>query len=126
MRKLGLVILAIMILQVLLVAAGCGGLPEVSFGASTMTGRAPLNVSFTNTTLGIDAGSKIVFDWDFGDGTTQKATIVTNAVSHSYTTAGTFTVTLTEYNSDAPGTTATATKTITVTEATSMNLNTSR
>jgi PKD repeat protein len=118
MRNLVLVILAVMVLLILPMAAGCGGLPQVSFNASVSSGRAPLNVSFTNTTPNVDADSKIVFDWDFGDGTTQKAAIVTNSVSHSYATAGTFTVTLTEYNSDTPSKTSTATKTITVTPAT--------
>jgi PKD repeat protein len=118
MRKLGLVILAVMVLLVLPMAAGCGGLPQVSFDASVSSGRAPLNVSFTNTTPNVGSDSKILFDWDFGDGANQKATIVTNAVSHSYSKAGTITVTLTAYDSGAPDKTVTATKTITVTPAT--------
>jgi PKD repeat protein len=123
MKKLGLVILAIMILQVLLAATGCGGLPQVSFEASTISGRVPLNVSITNTTSGVNSDSNIVFDWDFGDGNSQKATVVTNAVSHNYIIAGTYTVTLTEYKSDSPSNTMVATKTITVTQGTSMNIN---
>ncbi len=57
------------------------------FNASPTVGSPPLAVSFTNTSAG-DFTSSL---WDFGDGQTSTET----NPSHTYTTAGTYTVTLT-------------------------------
>ena len=81
--------------------------PTAAFGASALSGTAPLNVQFTDESEG--AFSDIVsYSWDFGD---NSAANITASPAHAYTSAGTFTATLTvqdEFGS------ATATKTITV------------
>lgn len=75
------------------------GLPLVSdaavtanFTASSVTGCAPLVVSFTNTSTPM-AGT--TFDWDLGNGT---GIIHLTNPSGSYLTPGTYTVRLTAYN----------------------------
>jgi PKD repeat protein len=83
--------------------------PTAGFNASPASGTAPLAVQFTDTST----GSPTSWAWDFGDG----STATTQNPSHTYTTAGTFTVTLRATN--AGGTSAPATKTVTVTQATS-------
>ena len=57
-----------------------------------------------------DDHNRLVHDWSFGDGTTASGVVVT---SHTYTAAGTYTVTLTV--TDAIGQTGTATQVLTVT-----------
>jgi len=57
------------------------------FTASPTSGPVPLTVTFTNTS----AGEYITSRWDFGDGITSTLTSPT----HTYTTAGSYTVTLT-------------------------------
>jgi Tol biopolymer transport system component len=121
-RKLSLVLLLVLCIQIVPFATGCG-LPKASFQADTLSGAAPLNVSFTNTTPKVGADSKIVFDWDFGDGETQKAALVSDVISHKYTKAGTYTVTLAEYSSESPDKTSIITQTITVTHGTLTRLN---
>ncbi|MBT8507611.1 hypothetical protein AZH53_04155 [Methanomicrobiaceae archaeon CYW5] len=59
--------------------------PEAGFSASPTTGGAPLSVQFTDSSVGAVSSS-----WNFGDGTQSTATNPT----HTYTTAGTYTVTL--------------------------------
>jgi len=44
------------------------GTPKADFQFSPSNGCAPLNVSFSDNSTGIDSGTK--FFWDFGDGTT--------------------------------------------------------
>ena len=61
--------------------------PVVKFIASPTSGEAPLQVMFTNHTL----GAITQWQWDFGDGSTSTEK---NPV-HSYTTAGAYTVSLT-------------------------------
>jgi Tol biopolymer transport system component len=113
-KKIGIIVLAIMILQLLPFAAGCGGLPQAAFQASTVSGQAPLDVVFTNQTQKIAPDSLVIFDWDFGDGSKQTGTKIADPVTHQYTKAGTYTVTLTEYSSDAPDKTNIVTQKITV------------
>jgi len=112
-KKLLLVTLALMILQIVPVATGCG-LPQVAFGTNVNSGPAPLSVEFTNLTPKIKPDSTIVFDWDFGDGQKQTAAKFTDAVSHQYTKVGTYTITLTEYKSDKPDKSQVITQTVTV------------
>ncbi|MDW5552317.1 PKD domain-containing protein, partial [Methanosarcina sp.] len=62
-------------------------LPLASFSASTLSGTAPLNVSFTDSSQ----GSPTSWNWDFGDGniSTEQSPV------HTYSGAGEYTVTLT-------------------------------
>jgi PKD repeat protein len=63
--------------------------PIASFTPSATTGTAPLTVSFTNTSTNTSS-----YDWAFGDGTTAADASPT----HTFTTAGTYTVTLVASN----------------------------
>jgi PKD repeat protein len=71
--------------------AGDVGPPQASFSVDRMTGKAPLTVTFTNTSV----GSIQTYVWDFGDGTEplrQKSSL--DKVEHEFP-AGEYTVTLT-------------------------------
>ncbi|AKB80284.1 cell surface protein [Methanosarcina horonobensis HB-1 = JCM 15518] len=83
--------------------------PVASFSASPTSGNAPLGVSFTDSST----GSPTAWSWNFGDGTssTQKSP------THTYSTAGNYTVTLTASNT-AGSNTVTKTNYITVTGTT--------
>ncbi len=72
---------------------------QASFSASPLSGVAPMTVVFTNTSSGDFTASL----WDFGDNATSTLTNPT----HTYTTAGAYTVTLTI---SGPGGSATETK----------------
>jgi PKD repeat protein len=87
---------------------GGGTAPTASFTAAPTSGVAPLAVQFTDTSSGTPTG----WAWDFGDGTTSSA----QNPSHTYTAAGTYTVTLTASNS-AGSDTATRTGLISVTSS---------
>jgi PKD repeat protein len=65
--------------------------PVASFNANIRSGTAPLTVMFTDTSTNSPTG----WQWTFGDGTfnTEKNP------SHTYTTGGTYSVTLTAVNS---------------------------
>jgi len=76
--------------------------------ANVTSGVAPLTVSFTGTASGGTA--PYTYSWNFGDGT---PTSSTQNPSHTFTTAGTYPVTLTVH--DAASATATASTTISVT-----------
>jgi Flp pilus assembly protein TadG len=65
--------------------------PSVAFTAVNVTGPAPLTVTFTDQST----GSPIAWVWDFGDGNTSNEQ---NPV-HTYTTDGSYDVTLTVVNS---------------------------
>jgi PKD repeat protein len=73
--------------------------PTASFNAAPLTGTAPLTVNFTDTSTGTITSRS----WNFGDGGTSAA----QNPSHVYTTAGTFTVSLTV---TGPGGSNTATR----------------
>ncbi|HRH64862.1 MAG TPA: PKD domain-containing protein, partial [Bacteroidia bacterium] len=60
--------------------------PQVNFSPSPAAGCGPLTVSFTNTTSGSP-----VYTWNFGDGSPSSSLATP---SHTYATAGTYTVTL--------------------------------
>ncbi len=64
---------------------------KVTAGPAT-SGCAPLKVDFTNT-----SNNALTYFWDFGDGTTS----TTFSPTHTFVTAGTFTVTLSAANSNA-------------------------
>lgn len=84
-------------------------IPPISdFSATPTTGSRPLSVSFTNLSQGADS-----YLWDFGDGNTSTSTNPT----HSYTSVGTYTVSL-EATNEAGDTTETKINYITTTVAT--------
>jgi PKD repeat protein len=60
--------------------------PVADFVVSPISGNAPLTVSFSNLTIGDVTG----YQWDFGDGNGSTA----NEPNHTYTSVGTYTVTL--------------------------------
>lgn len=78
--------------------------PVVSFRGTPLSGTAPLTVSFSNTTT----GTVNAWLWDFGDQTGETA----KAPAHTYTQAGTYTVSLT---ATGPGGSRTSTRTAYVT-----------
>ncbi|SDF01420.1 PKD domain-containing protein [Cellulophaga baltica] len=82
---------------------------------SDVTSGAPyLAVQFTgDTSSDPDTGDALTYAWDFGDG----STATTANTSHTFTTAGTYTVTLTITDDGAPALTSTDTITVIVTEA---------
>jgi PKD repeat protein len=61
--------------------------PVAAFTANVASGEAPLSVAFTDAS----SGSPTAWAWDFGDGATSSEQNAT----HTYTTAGTYTVNLT-------------------------------
>ena len=65
--------------------------PTADFTATPSTGAAPLNVQFTDKT----GNNPFAWYWNFGDGQISGA----QNPSHTYTTAGNYTVTLTAQNS---------------------------
>jgi PKD repeat protein len=64
--------------------------PVANFEGTPLSGEAPLTVQFTD----ISAGTITEWEWDFGD----TETSVLQNPSHTYTAAGTYTVTLTVSN----------------------------
>ncbi|WP_048158670.1 PGF-pre-PGF domain-containing protein [Methanosarcina sp. WWM596] len=81
--------------------------PVADFSSDVTSGNAPLEVSFTDKST----GDPTTWDWDFGDGnvSTDKNPV------HIYTSAGTYTTTLTVSNADG---TASKDGTITVLQTT--------
>jgi len=80
--------------------------PYANFTSSTTTGKAPLSVQFTDTSL----RSPDQWLWEFGDG----QTVTAQDAEHTYTTAGTYTVNLTVTNSTTGSDTRTKYDLITV------------
>jgi gliding motility-associated-like protein len=78
---------------------------QAAFTASMLTGNAPVEIAFTNTSLPVTAA----FDWDFADGDGSSAVHPV----HAFTEEGLYTVTLTAVNAD--GCTDVASLLITVT-----------
>jgi PKD repeat protein len=86
--------------------------PTASFTATPTGGTAPQVVEFT-ANAGDSDGTIVSYDWDFGDNSTSRLT----DPSHTYTTAGTYTVTLTV--TDNEGAQGSTSKTISITSAAS-------
>jgi parallel beta-helix repeat protein len=86
-----------------------------SFTASTTSGSAPLTVQFTDTST----GTPTAWNWNFGDGIWYNTTDASQkTVSHTYTSAGTYTARLTVCNAAGCSTTNPGTA-ITVTTSSS-------
>ena len=73
--------------------------PTASFTSSTTSGTAPLAVSFTDTS----SGSPTSWAWSFGDG----GSSTSRNPSHTFTAAGSYTVTLTASNAGGPSSSST-------------------
>lgn len=74
--------------------------PTAEFNASPVPGCVNTPITFFNTsTLGFNSScsSNTLFNWDFGDGTTLTQFALANP-THSYSTPGTYTVTLSAQN----------------------------
>jgi PKD repeat protein len=85
--------------------------PTASFTADPSSGEVPLTVDFDASASTHPSGAIVSYAWDFGD-TQAGAGVI---VSHTYTAAGSFMVTLTV--TAASGAVASASQTITVEEA---------
>jgi PKD repeat protein len=69
--------------------------PTAALAADVTSGAAPLSVKFDGSASSDpDASDTLTYVWDFGDGTTPSET-TTATVTHVYSSAGTFTATLT-------------------------------
>jgi PKD repeat protein len=69
----------------------CTDPPVANFSGAPLSGDYPLTVNFTD----LSTNSPTSWDWNFGDGS---AHVYTQNPSHQYTSAGTYTVTLTATN----------------------------
>ncbi|MEH1167932.1 ThuA domain-containing protein [Micromonospora sp. CPCC 205539] len=65
--------------------------PAVTATATPATGTAPVTVAFDGTATDAEGDTPLTYAWDFGDG----GTATTVDASHTYTSPGTFTATLT-------------------------------
>jgi PKD repeat protein len=86
---------------VIQLSSGSGGAPTASFSASSTTPTAGAPVSFTDTS----GGAPTSWAWDFGDGSTSTL----QNPSHTWSTSGTYTVTLVASNAYGDSAPATAT-----------------
>ena len=68
--------------------------PTAAFSGTPLTGTAPLNVMFTDSSTGTSITNR---RWDFGDGNISNYATATNP-SHRYTSSGTYSVNLTVTN----------------------------
>ena len=74
--------------------------PTARLTASPGSGSVPLTVSFDGSaSTDPDAGDTLTYIWNFGDGSSTQTTS-SATTSHTYTTAGTFTATLTVRDND--------------------------
>ena len=108
--------------------AACGGgssdgstpppvnqVPLASFTASPVSGVVPLSVSFDASASSDTDGSITAYAWNFGEGTVATG----RTVSHTYTTAGTYSARLTVTDDD--GATASVSRDISVTTTSPVN-----
>lgn len=117
-RTLRIVLAPAVMLSAALVLAGCGGpstpaanqTPVANFTFTPATGPAALSVATTNTSTDADAGDTLTYDWDWGDSTPHSFTA---APTHTYASAGTFTITLKTTDNHAASSTKTASVTVT-------------
>src|SRR4030042_6724058 len=107
-------VIVCLVLSLIPVTVGCG-VAQATFNASANSGAALLRVKFNNNTQTTLFKKADEYRWDFGDGTTMTTTTPEQTVSHDYTKAGTFTVTLTAVKSGNTPKTSIMTLSISVT-----------
>ncbi|MCX6093074.1 MAG: PKD domain-containing protein [Candidatus Bipolaricaulota bacterium] len=93
-RLLGLTIIGLLILA----AGGClesNKAPVAAFTRSPASGVAPLAVFFDATESADSDGSVVSYAWDFGDGAAAGGSATDVTATHTFATAGTYSVTLT-------------------------------
>ncbi|MEM9935524.1 MAG: PKD domain-containing protein, partial [Bacteroidota bacterium] len=78
------------------ITVGDNSLPTASCEVSPTTGNTPLTVSASGSGSSDSDGTIVSYSWNFGDGTTLQG----ESVSHEFTEAGTYTVTLTVTDND--------------------------
>jgi len=93
--------------QVTTTVSAVGNPLSASASALPTSGQVPLTVNFTGTATG--GTPPYSYSWNFGDGTTSTA----QNPSHTYSSAGTYTATLTVTDSASPAHTASSTVSIT-------------
>jgi len=76
--------------------SGANQPPTANFTANPTSGDAPLNVDFDGSASSDPDGTIASYDWDFGDGASSTAV----SPSHTYGSAGDYTVTLTVTDND--------------------------
>ncbi|WP_374210647.1 beta strand repeat-containing protein [Dermatobacter hominis] len=89
--------------------------PTASATATPQNGTAPLTVAFDGTGSTDPENQALTYAWDFGDPASGTNTATTATASHTYSTTGPFTATLTV--TDAGGLTDTTTVPVSVTPA---------
>lgn len=67
------------------------GKPKAGFNPVPFAGCIPHTVTFNDTSTNETGLSSVSYFWDFGDGDT--ATVTTTSIAHTYSVAGTYTVT---------------------------------
>ncbi len=116
-RQTKAVVVSLLLVPLLFSLGGCWLLtafneaPTAAFTISSQAGQAPFAVNFSAVLSEDVDGTIVKFEWDFGDGSSGSG----ENVSHTFTTAGTFTVVLRVTDDD--GDTATNSKKIYVTPA---------
>ena len=106
-RQFIFLLLVSLLLTILLNA--CGAPLEAELAATVTSGQAPLSVTLSNNSKSADE-----FQWDFGDGATTTTRTKDELLTHEYTLAGTYAVTLTAIKKREPPKTRTASVRITV------------
>ena len=97
--------------KTLTITANPDSLPVPTLTATPASGIAVFDVDFTVNATDADAGDALTYDLDFGDGSPHGA--ASGSVTHTYATAGTYTVTLLVTDSHE----GTGTRTATITAA---------
>ncbi|AZI44458.1 PKD domain-containing protein (plasmid) [Deinococcus psychrotolerans] len=85
--------------------------PVASFTFTPASGPAALSVSTDNTSTDADTADTLTYDWDWGDGSTHDTA---KSPSHTYSSAGIFTITLKTTDNHAASSTKTASVTVTM------------
>ena len=94
-------LMLIPVLLCLLLPVGVSAAPSANFTGTPLNGTAPLAVTFTDLSTGVNITN---WSWNFGDGNVTNLTATANPL-HIYTSAGLKNVTLTVTNTSGPNST---------------------